>query len=115
MNMIEDHKDLFDAMDAMQEKRLYAQTMNDRITNSGVETVDLEDRDWIILRLLFLLYKDGRHASSPEAHRIIRWFNSVHEGYGQEVMLAAFSKLAGEARVKGESMYEPFWKKGKWE
>jgi hypothetical protein len=97
-------------------RQKYANEMNDRIRNHGVESIGLDENDWVILRLIFLLYKEGRHASTPEAQRVVSWFNKKHPGYGQEIMLAAFSRLAGEARLKGEQSYEPFWKgEGKWE
>ena len=97
-------------------RQKYANEMNDRIRTQGVESIGLDERDWVILRLLYLLYKEGRNAASPEARRVNGWFTDKHPGYGQEVMLAAFSRLAGESRIKGEQMYEPFWKeKGKWE
>lgn len=111
--MTESHEDWEAAYEA---RKQYANEMNDRIRTQGVEAVGLDERDWVILRLLYLLYKEGRNASSPEARRVIGWFNDTHPGYGQEVMLAAFSRLAGEGRLNKEKMYEPFWKeKGKWE
>lgn len=100
----------------IEERRKYANGMNDRIRNDGVETIGLTEHEWVILRLLFLLYKEGRHASTPEAQRVVNWFTKKHPGYGQEIMLAAFSRLAGEARIRGEQMYKPFWKgEGEWE
>jgi len=76
----------------------------------------LDERDWVILRLLFLLYKEGRNASEPEAMRIIAWFIRKYPRNGHEIMLDAFSKLAGENRVRNEKSYQPYWKqKGKWE
>ena len=107
----------WDALDAEREARQkYANEMNDRIRNNGVESIGLSESDWVILRLLFLLYKDGRHAATPEAQRVIGWFTNKYPGYGQEIMLAAFSKLAGEMRTRNEKTYAPFWgEKGKWE
>ena len=100
----------------MEEHRQYVQEMNDRIRRDGVETIGLEESDWIILRLLFILYKEGRHATTPEAQRVVGWFTQRHLGYGQEVLLAAFSKLAGEMRTRNEKTFEPYWKeKGTWE
>ena len=105
-----------DLMTDWEAQRKYAQEMNDRICRDGVETIGLDEKDWIILRLLFVLYKEGRHASTPEAQRVVGWFTKQHPGYGQEVMLAAFSKLAGEMRTRDEKMFEPYWKeKGTWE
>jgi len=97
-------------------RKKFADDMNDRIRKEGVETVGLNEYDWVILRLLFVLYKEGRHASTPEGMRVVAWFNQKHPGYGQEVMLAAFSKLAGEMRTRNEKTFEPYWEeKGKWE
>jgi hypothetical protein len=101
---------------AVERRAKYANKMRNRILTEGVETVGLDERDWVILRLLFVLYKEGRNASDPEARRIIEWFNQEHPGYGQEVMLAAFSRLAGDKRVLKEKSFEPYWKKqGEWE
>jgi hypothetical protein len=100
----------------MEERRAYANAMIDRINNGDIAAVGLDEKDWIILRLLFLLYKEGRNANEPEARKIIGWFNDKFPGYGQEIMLAAFSRLAGEKRTRSENIYEPYWKeKGKWE
>jgi|GEM_PF-4561656 len=105
-----------DLMSDWEAQRKYADDMNDRIRSDGVETIGLDEEDWVILRLLFVLYKEGRHASTPEGMRVVGWFNKKHPGYGQEVMLAAFSKLAGEMRTRDEKTFEPFWKKeGTWE
>jgi hypothetical protein len=107
---------IYDDIENWEARQKYAQGMNDRIKSDGVETIGLSEHDWVILRLLFLLYKEGRHASTPEAQRVVGWFTQQHPGYGQEVMLAAFSKLAGEMRTRDEQMFEPYWKaKGTWE
>ena len=93
-----------------------ANAMNDRIRHDGVETIGLEAKDWIILRLLFVLFKEGRNANEEEARKTIDWFLSSHPGYGQEIMYAAFSKLAGENRTRDSKLYEPYWRgEGKWE
>lgn len=97
------------------EKEAYANAMNDKIIRGDIEGVGLDEKDWIILRLLFALYKEGRNASEPDAQRIVGWFNRQHEGYGQQVMLAAFSRLAGENRLRKEKKFSPYWKEGKWE
>lgn len=101
---------------AYEARKRYANEMNDRIRTQGVEAVGLDARDWIILRMMYQLYKSGSHATNPEVQRVVAWFNEMHPGYSQQVMFAAMARLAGEARIKGEQMYEPFWKeKGKWE
>jgi hypothetical protein len=107
----------YEKLDAeMEERRKYANGMNDRIRSDGVESIGLDERDWIILRLLYQLYIEGRQSNNPESRRIIGWFCDTHPGYGQEVMMAAFSRLAGEARTRNEKMYEPYWKeKGTWQ
>lgn len=111
--MTESKKDWEAAYEA---RKKYANEMNDRIRTQGVEAVGLDAKDWIILRMMYQLYKSGSHATNPEVRRVVAWLNKMHPGYGQEVMLAAMSRLAGEARIKGEKMYEPFWKeKGEWE
>lgn len=97
-------------------RKKFAEGMQDRIRREGIETIGLDERDWVILRLLFVLYKEGRNATTPEAQRVVNWFVKQHDGYGHEVMLAAFSKLAGELRTRNEKTFEPYWKKkGRWE
>ena len=99
-----------------EEREKYANAMNDKIIRGDIEGVGLDEKDWIILRLLFSLYKEGRNASDPDAKRIVNWFNDQHPGYGQQVMLAAFSRLAGENRLRDEKKFEPYWKEqGDWE
>ena len=103
------------ALAAQKKRQEYADKVRSRMLSDGVETIGLDERDWVILRLLFVLYKEGRNASEPEAIRTIDWFCQEHSGYGQEVMLAAFSRIAAENRVRKESTYEPYWKQqGKW-
>lgn len=100
----------------MEQSRKYAEAMKEKISNGDIAAVGLDEKDWIILRLLFILYKEGRNADEPEAQRIIRWFNRKHNGYGEQVMLDAFSRLAGENRIKKEKTFEPYWQeKGKWQ
>lgn len=98
-----------------EEREKYANAMNDKIIRGDIEGVGLDEKDWIILRLLFSLYKEGRNASDPDAQRAVNWFERRHPGYGQQVMLAAFSRLAGENRLRDEKKYSPYWKEGKWE
>ena len=99
-----------------EEKEKYAKAMREKVAKGDIASVGLDEKDWIILRLLFVLYKDGRNSSEPEARRIIDWFNRKHSGYGQVVMLDAFARLAGENKIKQAKTFEPYWKeKGKWE
>ena len=98
-----------------EERQKYANAMNDKIIRGDIEGVGLEEKDWIILRLLFALYKEGRNASDPDAQRAVEWFERKHPGYGQQVMLAAFSRLAGESRLHGVKKFGPYWKEGRWE
>ena len=98
------------------EREAYANAMNEKILRGDIESVGLDEKDWVILRLLFVLYKEGRNASEPDAKRIVNWFNDKHPGYGQQVMLAAFSRLAGENRLRGEKKFAPYWRgDAKWE
>lgn len=103
-------------LETMEKRREYANGMRDKVIRGDVEGVGLDEKDWIILRLLFTLYKEGRNVSEPDAQRTIRWFETQHSGYGQQVMLAAFSRLAGENQLRNEKKFEPYWKtQGKWE
>lgn len=99
----------------IKEQEKYFNAMKE-IIRGNIEGVGLDEKDWIILRLLFSLYKEGRNASDPDGKRIVEWFNNKHVGYGQQLMLAAFSMLAGENRLRDEKKFEPYWKKqGVWE
>lgn len=101
---------------AWEARQKYADEMNKRVRTQGVETVGIDAKDWIILRLMYQLYKTGSHAANPEVKRVVAWFNDQHPGYSQQVMFAAMARLAGEARLNNEQTYEPFWKeKGTWE
>lgn len=100
----------------MEEQEKYAKAMREKVANGDIASIGLDEKDWIILRLLFILYKEGRNADEPEARRTIDWFNWRHRGYGQVVMLDAFSRLAGENRIRQEKTFEPYWKeRGKWQ
>ena len=68
----------------------------------------MDEKDWIIARLLYALYAEGRNASTPDAVKAVAWFTRTHDN---KVLLDAFSQVCNENKT-----YEPYWKeKGKWE
>lgn len=67
----------------------------------------MDDKDWIIARLLYALYSEGRNASTPDASKATSWFV---RNKGHKTLLDAFSRICDENKT-----YEPYWKeKGKW-
>jgi len=69
----------------------------------------MDEKDWIIARLLYALYAEGRNATTPDAVKTVNWFTRKHGG--NKLLLEAFSKVCDENKT-----YEPYWKdKGKWE
>lgn len=67
----------------------------------------MDEKDWIIARLLYALYSEGRNASTPDAKRATGWFVGRHE---HKTLLDAFSRICNENKT-----FEPYWKdKGKW-
>lgn len=72
------------------------------------EERQMDEKDWIIARLLYALYCEGRNANYPDAVKATGWFNGR---FHHDKLLEAFSKISGENRS-----YEPYWKpKGTWE
>ena len=68
----------------------------------------LNEKDWIIARLLYALYAEGRNADNTDAMKSSNWFIGIH---GAAQLLDAYSQIAKE----GRKIYEPHWKdKGKW-
>jgi hypothetical protein len=67
----------------------------------------MDERDWIIARLLYALYEEGRNATHPDAIKSAEWFANKH---GHKHLMYAFSRVCDENRK-----YEPYWlEKGKW-
>ena len=67
----------------------------------------MKEKDWIIARLLYALYAEGRNANTPDAMKAVNWFTQKHS---HDQLLDAFSKVCGEGKT-----YEPYWKnKGEW-
>jgi hypothetical protein len=75
------------------------------------EELMTEER-WVIARLLFLLYKEGRNADTHDARRTVEWFSKLFKGNGHTVLMQAFAELSKENKDKKEPLYEPYWKKG---
>ena len=67
----------------------------------------MDEKDWIIARLLYALYEEGRNATHPDAIKSAEWFANKH---GHKHLMYAFSRVCDENRK-----YEPYWlEKGKW-
>jgi len=67
---------------------------------------ELDEKDWIIARLTYALYEEGRNASNMDARRTVAWFGSAR-------MLAAWAELAKHR----DRTYVPYWAddgKGLW-
>jgi len=68
----------------------------------------MDEKDWIIARLLYALYADGRNASTPDAVKAVNWF--TQNMGGNKRLMEAFAQVCDEHKT-----YEPYWKaKGKW-
>ena len=65
----------------------------------------LDEKDWIIARLTYALYEEGRNASNMDARRTVAWFGSAR-------LLAAWAELAGNKDKPPK--YSPYWHEGKW-
>ena len=66
---------------------------------------ELDEKDWIIARLTYALYQEGRNAEHPDAIKTVKWF-------GNKRMLTAWAALAGSKdRVP---KYSPYWNKEGW-
>jgi hypothetical protein len=67
----------------------------------------MDEKDWIIVRLLYALYEEGRNATNSDAIKSVDWFSNKHS---HKELLSAFSNICSE-----NNKYEPYWKnKGKW-
>jgi outer membrane protein assembly factor BamD (BamD/ComL family) len=64
----------------------------------------MDEKDWIIARLLYALYAEGRNADYSDAIKSTEWFIKNH---GHRDLLAAYSDITNENRT-----YKPFWKEG---
>ena len=68
----------------------------------------MKEKDWIIARLLYALYAEGRNADNTDAMRASNWFRDNH---GTSQLLDAYSQISKE----GRKIYEPSWvDKDKW-
>jgi hypothetical protein len=66
---------------------------------------ELDKKDWIIARLTYALYEEGRNADHPDAIKTVKWF-------GHKRLLAAWSELS---RSKDKvPRYSPYWDEGGW-
>ena len=67
----------------------------------------MDEKDWIIARLLYALYAEGRNADYADAMKANYWFIKKH---GHRDLLKAYVEINNENRT-----YAPFWKgEGKW-
>ena len=67
----------------------------------------MEEKDWIIARLLYALYAEGRNADNPDAIKSSNWFRDTH---GTAKLLDAYTEISKE----GRKIYSPYWKRGGW-
>lgn len=65
---------------------------------------DMDERDWIIARLLYALYAEGKNADYPDAIKSTNWFTFRHS---HSVLLQAHGEITKELRT-----YNPYWKDG---
>jgi hypothetical protein len=67
----------------------------------------MDEKDWIIARLLYALYAEGRNADYTDALKSTEWFINEHS---HKDLLDAYAQINTENRT-----YAPFWKgEGKW-
>ena len=93
-----------------------AEEIRKSIFENGIQTAELDEKDWIIIRLLYVLYKEGRNADCPDARKTIEWLITGRKWIDHSVLLLCFSKISAEEKEKGVKMYEPYWReRGKWE
>lgn len=45
---------------------------------------ELDEKDWIIIRLLRLLLQTGDFASHPDVVKSVQWFEQFHRDYGEQ-------------------------------
>lgn len=65
---------------------------------------NMDERDWIIARLLYALYAEGRNADYPDALRSTKWFMNKHSHH---VLLDAYAEISKET-----THYQPYWTGG---
>ena len=56
----------------------------------------MDEKDWIIARLLYALYEEGRNASHPDAVKAVGWFANLHS---HKHLMNAFSSLCTENKT----------------
>jgi hypothetical protein len=65
----------------------------------------LDEKDWIIARLTYALYEEGRNSTHPDAIKTVKWF-------GHKRLLAAWSELSGSKDKVPR--YSAYWNKDGW-
>jgi hypothetical protein len=67
----------------------------------------MDEKDWIIARLLYALYAEGRNADNPDAIRSSNWFRETHS---TSELLNAYTEISKE----GRKVYSPYWRRNRW-
>ena len=67
----------------------------------------MDEKDWIIARLLYALYAEGRNADNSDAMKSSEWFR---DKYGTSALLDAYSEISKE----GRKIYSPYWRRNGW-
>ena len=73
-----------------------AEEIRKSIFENGIQTAELDEKDWIIIRLLYVLYKEGRNAVCPDARKTIEWMTTGRKWIDHSVLLLCFSKISAE-------------------
>jgi hypothetical protein len=64
----------------------------------------MDEKDWIIARLLYALYAEGRNADYADAMKSTEWFINKHSHMD---LLNAYADINNENRT-----FKPYWKDG---
>jgi hypothetical protein len=64
----------------------------------------MDEKDWIIARLLYALYAEGRNADYTDSMKGTEWFIKKHS---HRDLLDAYAKINNENRT-----FKPYWKDG---
>jgi len=66
---------------------------------------ELDEKDWIIARLSYALYEEGRNSTHPDAIKTVKWF-------GNKRLLAAWSELS--ISKDKAPRFGTYWNKDGW-
>ena len=103
-------------VEQIEKDRKRANQIREKIFENGIETAELDAKDWIIIRLLYALYKEGRNAEHEDARKATEWLTRGRKWIDHSILLLCFAKISAEEREKNVKSYEPYWReRGKWE